>query len=107
MNDLKEIPFEEDLKRASFDISNMYKNIPTNQLSKIIKRLCSHNNIDKNIQTELNQLCNTVLTQNYFQFNNSYYVQKTGLAMGAPTSSIFSEIYLQYLENTTTYNILT
>ena len=58
-------------------------------------------------QTELNQMCNTVLAQNYFQFNNSYYVQKTGLAMGAPTSSIFPEIYLQYLENTTIYNIRT
>jgi hypothetical protein len=26
--------------------------------------------------------------------------------MGSPTSSIFSEIYLQYIENTTLYNIL-
>jgi hypothetical protein len=28
------------------------------------------------------------------------------LAMGAPTSSIFSEIYLQFLENSTIYNFL-
>jgi hypothetical protein len=31
--DLKEIPFEEDLKFASFDVANMYTNIPTNELS--------------------------------------------------------------------------
>jgi hypothetical protein len=37
MNDLKEIPFEEDLKFASFDISYMYTNIPTNELSEIIE----------------------------------------------------------------------
>ena len=93
INDLKEITFEKDMKFASFDTSNMYTNIQTNELSAISEVLHSHNNIDKAILSELNQLCNTVLAQNYFQFNNSYYVQKTGLAMGAPTSSIFSAIY--------------
>jgi hypothetical protein len=34
------------------------------------------------------------------------YLQKNGLATGAPTSSILSEIYLQYLENTKIYDIL-
>ena len=34
------------------------------------------------------------------------YVQTEGLAMGAPTSSIFSELYLQSLENSTIYNLL-
>ena len=71
-----------------------------------MKSICSHTNIDKTIQTELYQLCNTVLAQKYFQFQNSYYAQQTGLAMGAPTSSIFSEVYFQYLEITTIYNIL-
>ena len=84
----------------------MYTNIPTNELSDVMKSICSHNNIDKTIQAELYQLCNIVLTQDYFQFQNSYYVQQTGLAMGANTSSIFLEVYVQYLENTAIYNIL-
>ena len=29
MEDLNNIPFNTELKRASFDISNMYTNIPT------------------------------------------------------------------------------
>ena len=33
-------------------------------------------------------------------------VQTEGLAMGAPTSTILSEIYLQFLENNIIYNIL-
>jgi len=33
-------------------------------------------------------------------------MQSNGLAMGAPTSSILSEIYLQFLENTKIFNIL-
>jgi hypothetical protein len=105
MKDLTDIPYETDLKIASFDITNMYTNIPTNELSDI-KHLCIQNNVDLTIQTELKQLFNSILSQNYFQFNNSYYLQELGLAMGAPTSSIFSEIYLQFLENTKIYDIL-
>ena len=48
----------------------------------------------------------TILKQNYFKFQNSFYVQNTGLAMGAPTSSILSEIYLQYVEHTAIYEVL-
>jgi hypothetical protein len=40
-----------------------------------------------------------IIKENYFQFQNTIYI-KGGLAMGAPTSSIFSEIYLQYIDNT-------
>ena len=49
----------------------------------------------------------TILSQNYYGFQDKMYLQTNGLAMGAPTSSIFSEIYLQYLENTKIFNILT
>jgi hypothetical protein len=47
-----------------------------------------------------------IIKQNYFQFQNVYYLQETGLAIGSPTSSILSEIYLQYTENTAIYDIL-
>jgi len=38
---------------------------------------------------------------------NQTYMQIEGLAMGAPTSSIMSEVYLQFLENNGIYKILT
>jgi hypothetical protein len=34
------------------------------------------------------------------------HTQSEGLAMGAPTSSVLSELYLQHLENTEIYNLL-
>jgi hypothetical protein len=37
---------------------------------------------------------------------NENYVQAEGLTMGAPTSAILSEIYLQFLENYVRFNIL-
>jgi hypothetical protein len=47
-----------------------------------------------------------VLQQNYFSFQTDIYKQTTGLAMGAPTSAILSEIYLQYIEHTLIINTL-
>jgi len=106
MKDLREIPSNKDLCVASFDVQNMYTNIPTDQLAEIINILCHHNNIGPQQRLELLQLCNVVLSQNYFTFLSSTYVQNTGVAMGAPTSSVFSEIYLQFLEHTQLFDIL-
>jgi hypothetical protein len=52
----------------SFDISNMYTNIPTNELTAVIQHMCTQNDINKTLQNELLQQCNTILSQNYFQF---------------------------------------
>ena len=40
----------------------------------------------------------TIMQQNYFTTDNQVVTQKDGLAMGAPSSSILSEIFLQHLE---------
>jgi hypothetical protein len=52
---------------------------------------------------DITRIAQTLTGQNYFRFRDTIYVQNEGLAMGAPTSSILSEVYLQYLENTTIY----
>jgi len=36
MNDLQEIPFNKNLKLVSFDIKNMYSNIPTKDLIELM-----------------------------------------------------------------------
>jgi len=51
-------------------------------------------------------MCNILTKQNYFQYKDLQYIQENGLAMGAPTSTIFSEIYLKYLESTKIFDIL-
>jgi hypothetical protein len=49
---------------------------------------------------------NTILEQNYFQYDQKYYKQTDGLAMGAPTLAILAEIYIQNMEHTQIYDIL-
>jgi hypothetical protein len=50
MKDLSEILFAPKLKLATFDISNMYTNIPTEELINIIEGLCEKHNIEKHIK---------------------------------------------------------
>jgi hypothetical protein len=51
-------------------------------------------------------LTKTIINLNYFQFKGKNYIQTEGLAMGASTSAILSEAYMQSIENNTIYNIL-
>ena len=93
MNDLSQIPFVPELKLASLDISNMYTNIPTKDLIDIIDMVCKQHNIEYMLKREILTITRLIIMQNYFSFQKKTYIQSNGLAMGAPTSSIFSEIY--------------
>ena len=84
----------------------MYTNIPTGELITIINKACQNNYIENNLRHDISKLAETIIEQNCFQFCGKTYIQSEGLAMGAPTSSIFSELYLQHLENTKIYDIL-
>jgi hypothetical protein len=46
------------------------------------------------------------LSQNYFQFNKQYCKQAEGLAVGAPSSALLAEIFLQNLEHNNIQNIV-
>jgi hypothetical protein len=84
----------------------MYTHIPTGELLTIIESACTNNEVKDNLKQDILKLLRLVLDQNYFQFMDKTLVQHDGLAMGAPTSSILSEFYLQHLENSRIYDIL-
>jgi hypothetical protein len=84
----------------------MYTNIPTEELLTIIESAYKNNNFEEGLKRDILKLIKVVIDQNYFQFMDKTYVQNDGLAMGAPTSSILSEFYLQHLENSKIYDIL-
>jgi hypothetical protein len=68
--------------------------------------MCGEQGMPKQIKQKITKLSQIVVKQNYFRLHDTTYIQNEGLAMGATNSSIFSEIYLQYIENTKFYNIL-
>ena len=97
MKDLSEIPFDKYLKFVSFDITNMYSNVPMNELIKIIELMCNQNDLNIELRCEIIKICKILTKENYFQYKDLQYIQENGPTMGAPTSSIFSGIYLKYL----------
>ena len=99
MEDLKDIPIDKNTRLASFDIANMYSNAQTGELISINKLISSQQNTGDKLTEELISMTHTIMKQNYFQFHNKF-------AMGTPTSSVLSEIYLQFMENKELYTIL-
>jgi hypothetical protein len=73
---------------------------------EIIKSMILEQGLNLELTNELINITHTILRQNYFQFQSNFCVQKTGLAMGAPTSSVLSEVFLQHTEHTALYDIL-
>jgi hypothetical protein len=90
---------------CSFDIKDMFSNIPKADVIYIIKNITDIplNTIS---QKEIIELLGTILEQNYFQFNQKYYRHTEGLSMGAPTSAILAEIYTQHMEHKQLYPAL-
>jgi hypothetical protein len=106
MNSLKQVEVHPNVKVCSFDIKNMYTSIPRDKLNIIIHRSLTRNNVPNEHIHEITTLTKVVLNQNYFQYNNELYSQEEGLAMGAPTSSILADIYIQHLEHNGIIQIL-
>jgi len=76
------------------------------KLIDIIDSLCKEHMVNDQLRHEITEVSKIIIQQNYFQFLNSFFIQERGLAMGSPTSSIFSEIFLQHIENTAIFDIL-
>jgi hypothetical protein len=93
--DLQSIEIDKDVRMCSFDIENMYTNIPKLEVINIIENITeNHTDITKTNQKETINILKTVMEQNYFQFNQQYYKQTEGLAMGVPTSTILAKVYI-------------
>jgi len=98
IQELKQTPLTPTSAFASLDITNMYSNIPTEETKHILHSSLTRNEIDRHTITELMSWYEIVTQQNYFKNNDQIIIQKDGLAMGAPSSSIISEIFLQNIE---------
>jgi hypothetical protein len=97
IKDLLDIPINANTIICSFDITNMYTNIPIDKVRSCIQLIMSTQNLDNSAIKQVLPLVNVILDQNYFE-HNTILKQVKVLAIGAPTSLIFSEIYLWWLE---------
>ena len=100
-NFIRNVATEDDEIMVSFDVTSLYKNIPTIDTLNITK---DYVNIDDTFtrKTAIRQdnLVNLVLTTTWYTFNSQFYQQTDGVAMGGPASLTSVEIYMQTHERT-------
>ena len=89
---LKTININENTFFTSYDITNMYTNIPVEETLDIIINKLIEQNENKQYITEIKNSLQLILKQNYFEFNSKIYQQKEGLAMGSPCL-LYTSVY--------------
>jgi len=77
----------------------LYTNIPIIDTRDILINTLEENNTDPKQKQELMKWFDTITNQNYFAHNGTIQIQKEGLAMGAPSSGLISEQFLQQIEH--------
>lgn len=97
---MKTVELSPNHKLVSFDVTNLYTNVPVDKTVTVLKNILSETGILNEIEVnELIYILQLVLKQNYFSFNDEHYVQEEGLAMGSPLSGLLADLYLNYFEN--------
>jgi len=82
----------------TFDIKDLYVNIPIDETLNIIKTNLQQNN-DTKTTHQIVSLLRTVLSRNYFTFQQKIYQPEQGISMGSPISSLIAEIFLENYED--------
>jgi hypothetical protein len=101
IHELKRAPITPTSTFAYLDITNMYCNIPITETKQILDEMLTSHPTDPRIKSELLNWYEIITKEDYFlNNNNKINMQTDGLAMGAISSSILSEIFLQHIEHT-------
>jgi hypothetical protein len=82
----------------------MYSNIPTNELIKIIDLMCDQHDIKEELKHEIMKISKILIELLPISRHTLHARRRT--CFGAPTSSIFSKIYPQHIENKNIVDIL-
>jgi len=77
----------------------MYSNIPIMENKQILKSMLSFNMIDQKKSSEILNCYKVITKENYFTHGDRVFTQTDGFAMGAPSTGIISEIFLQHFEH--------
>ena len=90
---------------VSFDVVSLFTQVPIDEALKVIEQrlkedetLMDRTSIPVEDICELTKLC---LKSTYFQYQDQFYEQIEGAAMGSPLSPIIANIYMEHFEEKT------
>ena len=82
---------------TSFDVNNLFTNIPVSETCDIILSSNIHQNLNLSLP-DFKQLLSLTVNNSIFSFNNNYYNQVDGMPMGSPLGPTFANIFLCFHE---------
>jgi hypothetical protein len=95
---ISKLTINEHRKLVTYDIKDLYVNIPIDKTLHITDFFLRINNNKATIRSQILGLMQTTLAQNYFKFNEEFYQPQKDIAMGSPLSGLVAELFLQYFE---------
>ena len=93
-NELTKLEVEENHRSTTFDVRELYVNVPIYETLNITKNK-SLQKVKSQMPQQIMSLLRVVLTQKHFTFQQTIYQPNQGIAMGFPISSLIAEIFLQ------------
>ena len=87
---------------SSYDVSALFTSVPVDPALNIIKDLLEKDHTLKErtvlAVSDIILLLEFCLKNTYFSFQDQFYEQVEGAAMGSPVSPIVANLYMEYLE---------
>ena len=87
---------------VSFDVTNLFTQVPLDHALKVVEqRLMEDHTLQERTTSpvpHLVQLMELCVRSTYFSFQNQFYKQKDGAAMGSPLSPIIANLFVEGLE---------
>lgn len=81
------------------DVSALYTNMNINRTIGTVNRALGNANFDNKLKNYLLNLLEITLKNNDFQFNNEYFLQICGTAMGKAYAPALADLYMQEIDS--------
>ncbi|KAL3972435.1 transcription elongation factor S-II [Sarotherodon galilaeus] len=99
---VQKLTLDPDETMVSFDVVSLFTCIPTTEAVETVrKRLQEDSSLEDRTNFTPDQICTLLdlcLTTTYFKYNEGFYRQKHGCAMGSPVSPIVANLYMEEVE---------
>lgn len=95
---IKDVKLKSNEIMVSFDVCSLFPSIPVNETMIYLREFLSKNNVESQKVNEFVKLTEICMNQNYFKFNNEFYKQLDGTAMGNSLSPFIAELFMSKFE---------
>ena len=85
-------------KLVSFDVTSLFTSVPVSATLELTDNFLSRSKVNPVLAFEFMKSFRTCISQNYFKYDDQYYLQKDGLPMGSPLSPLFADIFMDNFE---------